>query len=1351
MQLEATPPRSLVAKTARSTLVGLSILTALGPVGALAQPTPAFEQVALPSTQGTKYTTVTIGPDDKLYGLASSGEIHRWPLAPDGTTGTREVLSTIPLIEGGSRLSIGLAFAPDSTESNLIAWVTHTTFGLSGMPDWGGKITRLSGPDLESSDDFVIGLPRSAKDHVTNSIEFGPDGALYFLQGSNSTTGAPDPTWSDRPERLLSAALLRLDPDLVGVLPLNARTEDGGSYDPYAPGAPLTIYAAGTRNAYDLVWHGNGQLYVPTNGSGSPGNTPAGVPGAACADGTTYAGPAVTALTGLGTQSDYLYRVEASRYYGHPNPLRCQFALGGANPTAATDPAEVLEYPVGTATDAAYGGFAFDFGAHRSPDGIIEYRSAPFGGALQGRLLVVRYSSGGDIIALTPGGLDLDIVAAETGIPGFVGFSGPLDLTENTDNGYLYVAEYNGSEITLLRPLGVAGTPEIDTDVPELIFSGVNNQTTSPETVLIENVGTAPLEITGLSIVGADAGQFQLVSPPALPFTIASGAATALDVSFSPASVGPLGAVLRITSDDTDEAVLDVGLYGLSAQGLEGGNEPPLHRVVTTLGHAIDVGGTSLSLGTSPSPIGDEVLVPLFEKAGVGDVRLIPVARYSPAFVLDFGYYLPNGAAPVLVEVGQLSGSSNPPEHQTLFPAQITGTTAFDPGGQTFGIYTTSPSHSAYTEDELNDLLHPSNVEHAVRVYPLKDRNGVPVPNAYFVGFEEASNGDYQDYDFTLHNVRPASGGTVDGDGDGFSPPADCDDTDSGVFPGATELCDNKDNDCDAAVDEGNPGGGAACATGQPGVCAAGTEQCTAGQIQCVPDTTASAEVCDGLDNDCDSAVDENDPGGGGVCGTGQAGVCAAGTQACVAGTLQCEPDQAPSTETCDGLDNDCDGTVDEGNPGGGASCGTSDVGECSLGTQQCTGGAVICVGNIDPGAELCDGLDNNCDGVVDDGNPGAGTSCSTGLSGVCAAGAEQCTAGSLVCVPDIAASPEVCDGLDNDCDGATDDGDPGGGAPCATGNPGACATGTERCQLGQIVCQPDALPSAETCNGIDDDCDGAVDQGNPGGGGACTTGLAGICGPGSVACANGNLRCEAVASAQPEICNGEDEDCDGVADDGDPGGGGACDSGQPGICAAGIEHCEVGALVCTGDVTPETEICSTGVDEDCDGATDELDDCRLCFLDSTFESSSQTRRNVIKLSASPARDRVVAKGGFLMSADASDDPDGADVTLRLGHAAGVLYEGTIAAGSFVRSANGRKYSYKDRTEPLEQGGIRQAKIVLKRDLTTARYTFKAQALDLAGLVGTQSTSHLRIGSACYDDPDDVCILNSAGTSAKCE
>jgi hypothetical protein len=130
-----------------------------------------------------------------------------------------------------------------------------------------------------------------------------------------------------------------------------------------------------------------------------------------------------------------------------------------------------------------------------------------------------------------------------------------------------------------------------------------------------------------------------------------------------------------------------------------------------------------------------------------------------------------------------------------------------------------------------------------------------------------------------------------------------------------------------------------------------------------------------------------------------------------------------PVAELCDGLDNDCDGTPDNGNPGGGGQCGTSDVGECEYGTQQCQSGSLECVGNIEPVAELCDGLDNDCDGTPDNGNPGGGSPCNTGQPGICADGTYDCQSGSLECLPNNSPITEICEnGLDDDCDGQVDD-----------------------------------------------------------------------------------------------------------------------------------------------------------------------------------------------------------------------------------------------------------------------------------------------------------------------------------------
>ncbi|MDQ3534641.1 MAG: Ig-like domain-containing protein, partial [Bacteroidota bacterium] len=491
------------------------------------------------------------------------------------------------------------------------------------------------------------------------------------------------------------------------------------------------------------------------------GNAPASVNGTLRPDGTTYNGPAVPALTNIQqVLPDLLFRIEKGGYYGHPNPVRGEYVLFGGNPTAGDDPAQINAYPVGTLPDSNWKGFAFNFDLNKSANGVIEYKSNVFNGALKGKLIVTRFSQNKDLITLTPGS-DLNIESSIEGlaIPGFSGFVDPLDLIEDTRNGNIYVSEYARSEatkgnISLLRPVEKSN---IASSVKELIFSGLKTNISPPKVVPLKNNGTSALTITGLNIEGKNSTSFELKNVPAFPITLQPQEVLNIEVIFNPSgSVGSLEAMLKVFTNNSTLADLNIGLYGLSANGLEGNNEPPLHNIITTLGYKINVGGTALELSTGSELIGDEVYAQLFQKVGAGNVEIIPVARYSPLEQLPFGFYHKQNDNIELTQVGVLSGET--PQHQTLFPQMLSGNNFFNPGTKIFGIYTksTSKTHTTYTEDFLNPGNGPNNgIKHLVRVYPLKDRQGKAISNSYLLGFEEAMNGDYQDYVFIIKNVRP--------------------------------------------------------------------------------------------------------------------------------------------------------------------------------------------------------------------------------------------------------------------------------------------------------------------------------------------------------------------------------------------------------------------------------------------------------------------------------------------------------------------------------------------------------------------------------------------------------------------
>jgi len=496
---------------------------------------------------------------------------------------------------------------------------------------------------------------------------------------------------------------------------------------------------------------------------------------------------------------------------------------------------------------------------------------------------------------------------------------------------------------------------------------------------------------------------------------------------------------------------------------------------------------------------------------------------------------------------------------------------------------------------------------------------GEVVCKQVFFGLDEACDGQDNDCDGQTDEAG-AQGCTVyylDKDSDGYGVDSasscmcasegyytafesgDCDDTQPAAHPNAGEDCDGIDNDCDGLLDILDPNILVPPCELQAGVCAGIKKPASlCEQMEwkaCGPDLYKAIDPayqdgmeqdCDGLDNDCDGQVDE---------------------------------DFSWFPEECNGVDDDCNGKIDEGLlhdyflDGDGDLYGdeNSKVTAC-FAPQGTIATGMDCDDSdptIHPGTEeLCDGKDNDCDGLADQFDEACSQGCAEGKRTCTDAKWSECDAPKPLSCVDwesckyqpmcVAACPpepsEQCNGLDENCNGEIDegvlvtfyadvDGD-GWGIETATtlgcfppigyaAKKGDCADNNHSAYPGAV----------EVCDNVDNDCDGDVDEGL----GSSTCGQ-GPCKHTVVDCVNGVYTpCDPFEGAQPEACDGIDNDCDGLADE--ELGTTKCGLG---LCEHTVVNCDKGVpQVCNPLEGKQPEVCD-GFDNDCDGTPDQIFAC---------------------------------------------------------------------------------------------------------------------------------------------------------------
>ncbi len=469
-------------RTHRFASVGLSVLAVLllgAPTTAPAEPTQFdFHKGVVAGTGTDRVTTLQFGPDGRLYVGQQNGLIKVLTVVRHGPgsyeTVARQTIGELvdlpnhddngvenPRYVG--RLLTGLVVTGSATRPVIYAVTTDPRIGGGvkklnrNLDTNSGVLSRLTWDGAAWQRlDLVRGLPRSEENHAGNGLALDHSGRRLFLaQGGNTNNGAPSEEFVLTPEYALSAAILSIDLATIGDAtydlptlddPARPGADDAG--DPFGgadgnnqarlvPGGPVQVYAPGFRNPYDLVLTAGDELYTVDNGS-NPGFGEAPVPaGGRCTNDPRSGGD---------HEVDTLHQLAPGYYGGHPNPTRAnpENRFAGQSPVAEARPRECSHRVGATGALATF---------TASTNGMTEYRSRAFDGALAGALLAASFDNRIYRLEPAPGGkrFHADVLFDEVG-------SAPLDVTTQDDAGAfpgtIWVGDVGDGSITVFEPAG---------------------------------------------------------------------------------------------------------------------------------------------------------------------------------------------------------------------------------------------------------------------------------------------------------------------------------------------------------------------------------------------------------------------------------------------------------------------------------------------------------------------------------------------------------------------------------------------------------------------------------------------------------------------------------------------------------------------------------------------------------------------------------------------------------------------------------------------------------------------------------------------------------------------------------